>query len=679
MSQAIHPSSSTLYLHDIDLADALPAWRAALHAAGALGTLGSECLPIAECLGRVTAAPVWARISSPHYHASAMDGYAVAAADTVGATETQPKHLRLGYEAFYVDTGDPLPPGTDAVVMVEEVQVMPLDSRMPLSPAPLSQGEAGRGGEGQIELLASIPPWRHVRPMGEDIIATQLVLPSNHRLRPADMGAALGCGHTHLAVRCRPRVAILPTGDELVSLPQLGDVRALKPGDIIEYNAVVLGAQAEEWGCTVSRLEPLPDNFALIRAAAAAALADHDLVVINAGSSAGSEDFAAQVIASLGQVVVHGIAIKPGHPVILGVAQGKPIVGIPGYPASAAMTFELLVKPVLYAMQGTPAPQRPQVTAHLTQKVVSSLGEEEFLRVTLGEVDERLVATPLARGAGVIMSLVRADGIVRLPRFSEGAHAGAPVAVELLRPPETLRNTVVCIGSHDMTLDVLADQLRRARPEMAFASANVGSTGGLLALLRGEAHLAGSHLLDEATGEYNLPAIHDLGLSRTRGHADGVVVVRFVGRVQGLITPPGNPKQISHLEDLVRPDVSFINRQRGAGTRVLLDFKLAGLGISPRQVQGYTRQEFTHLAVAAAVKSGSADCGLGILAAARALELDFVPLFSERYDLLIPRRFFYNEWLAPLLAVIRSPEFAATVAALGGYTTAGIGEVIAEL
>ena len=515
--------------------------------------------------------------------------------------------------------------------------------------------------------------------MGEDIVATQLVLPSNHRLRPPDLGAALGCGHTHLAVRCRPRVAILPTGDELVSLTQLGSLEALKPGDIIEYNAVVLGALAEEWGCTASRLEPLPDDFELIRAAAAAALADHDLVVINAGSSAGSEDFAAQVIASLGEVVVHGIAIKPGHPVILGVAQGKPIVGIPGYPASAAMTFELLVKPVLYAMQGTPPPARPQATAYLTQKVVSTMGEEEFLRVALGQVDERLVATPLARGAGVIMSLVRADGIVRLPRFSEGAYAGAAVPVELLRSPETLRNTIVCIGSHDMTLDVLADQLRRVRPELAMTSSNVGSTGGLLALLRGEAHLAGSHLLDEATGEYNLPAIHELGLSRARGHADGVVVLRFLGRVQGLITPSGNPKQITRLEDLARPGVSFINRQRGAGTRVLLDFKLAELGISRRQVQGYDRQEFTHLAVAAAVKSGSADCGLGILAAARALGLAFTPLFNERYDLVIPRRFFHSELLAPLLAVIRSPEFAATVDALGGYDTAGIGEVVAEL
>jgi putative molybdopterin biosynthesis protein len=480
-------------------------------------------------------------------------------------------------------------------------------------------------------------------------------------------------------------VAILPTGTELVRLDALGGPEALQPGDIVEYNSIVLGALAEEWGCVVSRLDPLADDFDLIRAATAAALADHDLVVINAGSSAGSEDFTARVIASFGRVLVHGIAIRPGHPVILGVAhdskggQGKPIVGIPGYPASAAMTFDLLVKPLVYAMQGLLPPERPQITARLTQKVFSPMGEDEFLRVTVGQVGEQVVATPLQRGAGVIMSLVRADGIVRLPRFSEGEHAGAEVAVELLRPPETVRNTIVSIGSHDMTLDVLADQLRRLRPAMSLASSNVGSYGGLLALQRGEAHLAGSHLLDEETGEYNVKTIRELGLSRDRGHPDGMVLLRFVGRVQGLIVPAGNPQGIASLQDLTRPDVTFINRQRGAGTRVLLDFELAKLGIRRRQVQGYERQEYTHLAVAAAVASGTASCGLGILAAARALGLDFVPLFNEQYDLVIPRRFYYGELLAPLLAVIRSEEFTATVDALGGYDTAGIGQVIAEL
>lgn len=656
----------TPYLHDIGLDEALARWYELLEQNHALGTLSSESLPLPECAGRVTAAPVWARISSPHYHASAMDGYAVQAGDTEGASETAPRQLAVGREAFYVDTGDPLPSGTNAVIMVEDVQVMP------------GPGDSGTS----VEIMAAVAPWQHVRAMGEDIVATQLVLPSNHKLRPQDLGAAAGAGHTHLAVRQCPRVAILPTGTELVSLSQLTSepagrdehhTLALPAGAIVEYNSIVLGAMAEEWGCVVNRLSPVLDDFDRIRAAAAAALADHDLVVINAGSSAGSEDFTARVIASLGQVAVHGVAIRPGHPVILGAAPGKALVGIPGYPASAIITLDLFVKPLVYRWQGIVPPQRPEVQATLTRKVQSPTGEDEFLRVTVGRVGDRLVATPLARGAGIIMSLVQADGIVRIPRFSEGEHAGAEVTVELLRPPEMVSQTIVAIGSHDLTLDVMADQLRRLRPGLTLSSANVGSLGGLLALQRGEAHLAGSHLLDPETGETNVRFVRETLPGRR------IVLLRLVGRVQGLIVPPGNPQGITSLESLARPDVSLVNRQRGAGTRVLLDYHLDRLGIKRRQVQGYERQEYTHLAVAAAVQSGTASCGLGILAAARALGLGFVPLFNEQYDLVIPREEYEGELLVPLLQVIRSPEFAATVEALGGYDTSGIGEVWAEL
>lgn len=664
----------TSYLHDLGLEEAIKNWYAALERVNALGTLASESLPVAECNGRVTAAPVWARISSPHYHAAAMDGYAVWAEDTLGATETSPLRLEVGTQAIYVDTGDPIPAGKNAVIMIEDTQFVPAGDNQAAGERP---AQAARRGPGWIEIMAAVAPWQHVRAMGEDIVATQLVLPSNHRLRPQDLGAAAGCGHTHLAVRRRPRIAIIPTGTELVSLDEPSNddelEKRLRPGDIIEYNSIVLAAMAEEWGCVVSRLAPVPDDFQRIRDTVQAALADHDLVVINAGSSAGSEDFTGRVIAHLGQVVVHGVAIRPGHPVVLGVVEGKPVVGIPGYPVSAMVTFDLFVKPLVYRWQGLLPPERSRLQATLTRKVQSPLGRDEFMRVTVGQVGDRLVATPLPRGAGVLMSMVRADGIVRIPRFSQGEHAGAEVTVELLRPPEAIRNTIVIIGSHDLTLDVLADQLQRSYPGLSLSSANVGSLGGLLALQRNEAHLAGSHLLDEETGEYNIKYIRELLPDRR------VVLLRFVGRVQGLIVQPGNPKQITSLQDLTRPEVSFINRQRGAGTRVLLDYHLRQLGIKRRQIQGYERQEFTHLAVAAAVKSGLADCGLGILAAARALGLDFVPLFQERYDLVIPREYYESELLGPLLAIIRGPEFAATVEALGGYDATGIGEVIAEV
>ena len=374
---------------------------------------------------------------------------------------------------------------------------------------------------------------------------------------------------------------------------------------------------------------------------------------------------------------MHGIAIRPGHPVILGVAKGKAIAGIPGYPVSAAMTFDLIVRPLLYRWQGQLPPERPVMAATLTRKVLSPMGEDEFLRVALGKVGDRVVATPLASGAGVIMSLVKADGILTIPRFSEGHHAGETVHVELLRSPRIIENTIVAIGSHDMTLDLLADLVQRRHPTLRLASAHVGSLGGLLALQRNEAHLAGAHLLDEATGEYNV------GYIRRLLNAEGihVVLMGFVNRTQGLIVPSGNPKQIETLEHLLRPDVSFVNRQRGAGTRVLLDYELKKRDLNPRSIAGYERQEYTHLAVAAAVKSGAADCGLGILAAARALGLDFVPLFDERYDLVIPVQHYESPLLAPLLALIqdRASGFAAMVEALGGYGTAQMGQVLAEL
>ncbi len=374
---------------------------------------------------------------------------------------------------------------------------------------------------------------------------------------------------------------------------------------------------------------------------------------------------------------MHGIAIRPGHPVILGVAKGKAIAGIPGYPVSAAMTFDLIVRPLLYRWQGQLPPERPVMAATLTRKVLSPMGEDEFLRVALGKVGDRVVATPLASGAGVIMSLVKADGILTIPRFSEGHHAGETVQVELLRSPRIIENTIVAIGSHDMTLDLLADLVQRRHPTLRLASAHVGSLSGLLALQRNEAHLAGAHLLDEATGEYNV------GYIRRLLNAEGihVVLMGFVNRTQGLIVPSGNPKQIEALEHLLRPDVSFVNRQRGAGTRVLLDYELKKRGLNPRAIAGYERQEYTHLAVAAAVKSGAADCGLGILAAARALGLDFVPLFDERYDLVIPVQHYESPLLAPLLALIqeRASGFAAMVEALGGYGTAQMGQVLAEL
>ena len=644
-----HRSGRRYYLSDIPLNDALSKFFAALERAGGLTPMPAETIPIDRARGRVTAAPVWARVSSPHYDSAAMDGIAVRAADTVGATETSPLRLAVGEQAVWVDTGDPMPPDFDAVIMVEVVEEVDAAT---------------------LAIRAPVAPYQHVRPLGEDIVATELVLPENHLLRPVDLGACAAAGLDALAVRRRPRVAVIPTGSELVPVGS-----ALKPGDIVEFNSLVLAGMIEEWGGEPTRLTSVPDDYDMLKSVIRQAAADYDVVVVNAGSSAGSEDYTAQLVEELGELLVHGVAVRPGHPVVLGIigADKTPLLGIPGYPVSAALTCELFVKPLIERRLGMPSASRPMVNASITRKTLSPMGEDEFVRVRLGRVGDRLVATPIQRGAGVIMSLVRADGIVKIPRFSEGIDAGAQARVELLRPPEAIEGVAVAIGSHDLTLDLLASHLHRLHPELSLSSSNVGSLGGLLALARGEAHMAGCHLLDEHSGEYNIAYIRRY----LKGHP--VVVVNLVHRIQGLILPKGNPRGVSSLEDLARDDIMFINRQRGSGTRMLLDYKLRELGIAPDQVKGYERDEYTHLAVAAAVAGGRADVGLGILSAANAMGLDFAPLLSERYDLVIPAEHYESDVMQPVLEIIRGDEFRRAVDALGGYDTSAMGEVVAAL
>jgi len=634
------------YLEDIPLEEALGKFLTALGEVGSVGLLPGERIPVEEGLNRVTAQPIWAKISSPHYHAAAMDGAAIRSDDSTGASEISPIRLRIGEQAQWIDTGDPLPSGFNAVVMMEHIQ--PVE-------------------EGVIEIMSPVAPWQHVRLMGEDIIASELLLPESHILRSLDLGAIAQAGITHIEVRRRPRVAIIPTGSELVPPGE-----SLEPGKIIESNSLMLAGLIKEWGGEATRFAPLPDEYERLKKAIHQALVEHDIVVVNAGASAGRQDYTAPIITELGKVIVHGVAIRPGHPVILGIVEGKPVIGIPGYPVAAMLTLELFVKPLVHSLLGIAPPQRTTVEAVMTRKVFSPMGQEEFLRVKVGKVGNRLVATPLQRGAGITMSLVRADGLVRIPRGWEGIQEGQKVPVELLTSLEEIENAIVAVVSHDLALDVLANHLHKQYPRRSLSSSNVGSLGGLLALKRGEAHLAGSHLLDEESGEYNVPYVKRLLPDQE------MVIINLVYREQGLIVAQGNPKGIGGLPDLTQQEVSFVNRQRGAGTRVLLDFKLRELGINPAEIKGYERVEFTHLAVAAAIASGTADAGLGIMSAAKALNLDFVPLLKERYDLIIPRLYYESPFLQPLLDILQQPSFRAEVESLGGYDASQMGQVVTK-
>lgn len=658
----------SIYLHDVPLYEAKKRFEEALRSAGLWGLLGFEEISLDErALGRVLAEPIWAKLSSPHYHAAAMDGFAVRAEDTEGATLTNPRMLTFQNQALYVDTGDPLPEWANAVIPIENVE--PLDPNELPAEDPRSPSA--------IRIRAALPPWKHVRPMGEDMVATQLVLPAGHQLRPVDLGAIAGSGHDTIKVARRPRVAILPTGTELKPIGE--PVRA---GDIIEYNSLVLAAQVRDWGGIPQRFSITPDDYDMIRARVSEAAEDHDLILLNAGSSAGSEDYSAKIVESLGTLLVHGVAVRPGHPVILGMigraseeedstTRAVPIIGVPGYPVSSALTGEIFVQPLISRWQGRQPTELQTVKAVLTRKTTSPGGDDDYVRVAVGKVGDRTLAAPLTRGAGVISSLVRADGIVVFPRGSQGLPSGAEVEVGLYRTPAEIERTIFAVGSHDMTLDLMAQFLSHSNRRLA--STNVGSLGGLVSLRRGEAHLAGAHLLDEETGEYNLAYIQQYMPEIP------VKVVALVGREQGLLVQPGNPKRIMSLEGLVRPDVFYVNRQRGAGTRLLLDYHLDKMGIQQTDIKGYDQEEYTHLAVAAAIASGRADCGLGITAAAHALGLDFVPLFDERFDLVIPIMHYESPLLEPLLDLFHNSQFKEIVGGLPGYDIEPMGELIAEM
>ena len=609
----------------------------------------AEEIPVLESPGRITAAPVFAKISSPSYHSAAMDGIAVLAEDTYGATERNPKRLKIGREAVWINTGHVMPEKKNAVIMVEKLNQI---------------------DEETIEISSSAFPWQNVRKVGEDFVATELLFPQNHKIRPFDLGTLIGGGVFHLRVRRKPRVVIIPTGSELVDFNTLSNSLHLKKGEILESNSSVLSSLIRECGAypiveDIAEDKSEKINDALLKAVDSQA----DLVIIIAGSSAGRRDYTAQVIENTGELLVHGVTIMPGKPTILGSVKEKPVIGIPGYPVSAYISFNEFVRPFLYRLQGSIAPTKQLAKVVASRDIPSKLGAEEFIRVNIGRVGERMVAIPLPRGAGSITTMSKAEGIIRIPSFIEGIVAGEETDAELLVDLEDIFNTIVIIGSHDITLDILSDEIRKNASGVRIASGNVGSLGGLLALKKGTAHMAGSHLLDIQTGEYNISYIHKY----LKGFP--VHVFNLVTREQGLIIQKGNPKGIRGIGDLTNDGIAFINRQPGSGTRILFDYKLKEMSMDPSRINGYENEEYTHMNVAVAVLNGMADVGMGIMAAARALNLDFIPVLKEQYDLVIPSSFVDDPKIQLLIDITRSKDFRDRVKGLGGYNPAKSGDL----
>ncbi len=631
-----------VYLVDVALDEARERFFSAL----GNPPLATECVALSEALDRVTARPVVARLSSPHYHACAMDGIAVASSATRGAREASPVVLRLGTEAIGVDTGDPLPPGCDAVIMIEDVEQ--------------------RDG-GTIAIRAAAPPGQHVRGIGEDVIASEVVVAARRRLRPVDLAAIASTGISEIEVVHRPRVGIVTTGTELVD----PSVPVPPRGAILDSNGVLLEASVRHFGGIPQRYPRVVDDEAQLMAALDRAVAECDIVVINAGSSAGTADFTARIFARRGELLIHGVAIRPGHPIVLAVAdEGQrivPLLGIPGYPVSAAICADLFLRPVIERFAQLDPPAEEEIDVVLARKIYSSLGEEEYVRAVAARIGDRLVAFPLQRGAAMIVTLSRANCLITIPRFQEGLHPGTTVRARTLRSRAAIDRAVLAVGSHDVAIDLLAAAV--AARNIEITAANVGSIAGIVALANGATHFAGTHVLDPRTQTYNDGAV------RRYGPREDVALVHFAEREQGLIVAPGNPLALRGLEDVAQRRARFINRQKDAGTRILLDVLLARAGIEPDAIEGYERIEFTHVGVAALVADGTVDCGLGIRAAAAVFGCGFVPLAREPYELALLARDLEEPRIHCIIGALRSPALRDEIERLDGYDCSRAGDI----
>ena len=626
------------YLTNMPLEEACPGYLKTLEENGMAPE--AETVPVREALGRITAAPVYAHICSPHYHACAMDGIALMASATFGAGETTPVTL-APQDYIWVDTGDPLPENCDAVVMVEDV---------------VQDGE-------NIVLYAPSSPWKNIRPIGEDVCAGEMLIPSFSRITPSAMGSMLAGGVLEVAVTRRPVVGIIPTGDEIIQ-----PVTDPGEGEIIEFNSTIFSAMLNEYGAMAVTYPIVKDDPELIKSALSGALAECDAVILGAGSSAGRGDFASQAIAGVGEVFCHGIAIKPGKPAILGHSGPKPIIGVPGYPVSGIIVMEQIIKPVVFRLLGTALDFPDKTTALLSRSIVSTLKYREFVRVRLGYVDNKLIATGLNRGAGVVSSFMKADGILEIPQDAEGFQGGDEVDVRLLRPLHEIKQSLVITGSHDPLIDELTELMRIEYRDSFLSSSHVGSMGGIMALRGKTAHAAGIHLLDEKTGGYNVSFVKEYFPE------GGVVLVECVKRIQGIMVQKGNPKGIKTLADL-QGGLRYVNRQKGSGTRILCDYLCKKDGISRDSIYGYDHEEYTHTSVAALVGSDSADAGLGIWSAASMYGLDFIPVCEEQYDFLIVEAEFGSEKVGRMIGTLQSAAFRKRLDELGGYILENPGTV----
>ncbi len=612
-----------------------------------MAPLGEEAVPLAAALGRILARDVVADVDVPSFDRAGVDGFAVRVSDTIGASDEAPRELRLNPElltpgvasqfglaettATVIATGGMIPRGADAVVMVEHTET-----------------REDNGGL-VVEIRRPVVAGQFIQAAGFDIARGETVLRKGQMLTSREIGALAAVGLAEIFVWRRPRVAIFSTGDELVAP---GD--AIRPGAVYDSNAAILAASVEELGGVPIGLGIARDDEAELAALLDAALA-HDMVLLSGGTSKGAGDLAYKVVSRLDDpgIVVHGAALKPGKPICLAVTQGKPVVVLPGFPTSAIFTFHEFVAPVIRAFAGRPAERRETVAAILPVRVASERGRTEYVLASLVEgQDGSLMAYPTTKGSGAVTAFGQADGFFRVPPQTETVPAGTGVDVTLIGAGHKLADLVV-IGSHCVGLDMLIGHLMA--DGLAVKALAVGSMGGLAAAKRGECDVAGIHLMDPATGEYNRAFLNET-LELFPGY----------GRLQGIVFRPGDARfenctiPAFVAAGLADPTCLMINRNVGSGTRIVIDRLLNG--ICP---PGYAHQAKSHNAVAVAVAQKRADWGVAIEVVARQYGLGFLPLQPERYDFVVPKGRVERAPVRRFLDLLQESAIRARLAELG--------------
>jgi len=630
-----------IYLKKMDLDRALELYLSRLRETGFFQPR-AEKIKVSEALDRVLARAVFALRSVPHYNSAAVDGIAVRSSDTVQASKHAPKRLDRDHFAI-VNTGQPIPEGFDAVIMIEDVHFLE---------------------DGSVEILEPVPSFHNVRTIGEDVVEYDMLFCRYHRLAPQDLSLLLAAGVFEVEVVKKPECVVVPTGDEIVDPSS-----ELKEGSIPETNSILVKAFLERLGASVKVHDPLGDDPTKLASALQELLPTHDLVLFIGGSSAGQKDYVYRVLEKHGEVLVHGLSIRPGKPTILAIVEEKPVIGLPGFPASCFTVLERVVKPILQAWYRSSESDEDFLEAEVATRMFSSVGDDEFVRVMLAKVKDRYVCVPLKRGAATMSSLTKMDGTIVVPKGQEVIDEGKKVQVLLTASRKRIDNTVLFVGSNDPLIDRLSDLLIERGLNLSVV--NVGSLGGVRAIAKSYAHLAGVHLFDSESETYNLPFLRKM--------MKHFVLVKFVKRLQGLVVQKGNPKSIKSLHDLARKDVKFVNRQKASGTRILLDYYLSKLGIDPRQINGYDKEELTHAAVALKIKRNLADVGLAVSYVAQLMDLDFVPLCWEEYDLLVLPEFLKDERFGIILDVMASSDFKNVVSESSGYDISDLGRVVEEV